>query len=58
MHSNTPGSVDVKFLSVEDVNIMPVWKKVASTDAPGWVAEGWAVSSIGRNMLVVGLVEG
>lgn len=52
MHSSTAGSVDVNAFSVEDVNIMPVWKKMASADAPGWIAEGWAVTSIGRNMLV------
>lgn len=52
-HSNTPGSVDVDAFSVEDVSTMPVWKKMASTDAPGQIAEGWAVTSRGRNMLLV-----
>ena len=51
MHSNTQSSDDVNMLSVEDVNMMLAWKKMASVDAPGWIAGGWAVTSIGRNML-------
>lgn len=56
MHSNTQRSGDVSvFLSVEDINInmMLVWKKMASVDALGWFAGGWAVTSTGRNMLAV-----
>lgn len=42
------GSVDFNVFSGEDVNITPVWKRMPSTGAPGWIAEGWAVTSIGR----------
>lgn len=32
VHSNIPCFIDVNDFSVEDVNIVPVWKKMTSTD--------------------------